>query len=281
VIAAFNCDYSRPLHYALSLLFIQLLVRLAVCRGGHPYGIGIWNTPFVSSKFTDGQLARLKQKKEAADPKKILNPNKFFKIKGRFLSIPALAMHPQVFRAILAICQMGAPVLGLLARFTAPEKSKHWQVPGSSEEQGKRLLFESSQRCTSCGACISVCPAYHITHDELVTGRTKLRMAETMMNGGPLQQTEAFTPFQCLHCGLCEEVCQTRLPLRDCYLVLEDWIEKRFGAPSEIVEGFVEQLDQNREFINHVFGLDIPDWSPEEKLSRVPMVEPSREGESK
>ncbi len=279
VIIAFNCDYSRSLHYALSLLFIQLLVRLAVRRGGHPYGIGIWNTPFVKSKFADGQLSRFKQKKEETDPQAVLSPNKFFKIKGRFFSIPALALQPQIFRAILAVCHFGAPVLGLVAKLTAPEQTEHWKVPGADDEQGKRLLFECSQRCTSCGACISVCPAYHITQDELVTGRTKLRMAETMISEGPLQQAEAFAPFQCLHCGLCEEVCQTHLPLRDCYLVLEDWVEKRFGSPTETVASFLERLDQNREFINNVFGLDIPDWSPEEKISRVPLVERSQEGE--
>lgn len=269
---SFHCDYSRTIHYDLSLIFIQLLVRMAVRLGGSPYGIGIWNTPFVKSKYTQKQFSQLKAKKQAIDPGDILNPNKFFKIKGRFHNIPALAMRPFLFHTILAISHFFAPVLGLVARAVGPKQLRHWEVPTQDDDQGKSLLFQSSQRCTSCGSCISVCPAYHITNDELTTGRAKLRMADAMVTGVELSQTEAHSPIQCLHCGLCEEVCQTRLPLRDCYLVLESWIEKRFESPEETVNRFVEKLDDNREFIKDTFGLDLPDWTPEEQMSRVPAV---------
>ncbi len=103
-------------------------------------------------------------------------------------------------------------------------------------------------------------------------------MADAMLNSVKLSQTEAHSPFQCLHCGLCEEVCQTRLPLRDCYLALETWIENRFGSPDETVQRFVEQLDDNREFLKDTYGLDLPDWSPDEQMSRVPIVTRPREG---
>ena len=93
------------------------------------------------------------------------------------------------------------------------------------------------------------------------------------MKGVELEKEEAHSPFQCLHCGLCEEVCQTHLPLRDCYLVLEDWIESRFGSPAETVQQFVEKLDSNKEYIKDIFGLDLPEWSPDKELSRVPVAE--------
>jgi Fe-S oxidoreductase len=174
---------------------------------------------------------------------------------------------------ILATAHFSSPVLGILARLTNPKLQARWKVPAKKEEQGKTLLFQCAQRCTSCGSCLSVCPAYHLTDDELVTGRTKLRMAEEMMNGAELTRSEAHSPFQCLHCGLCEEVCQTRLPLRDCYLVLEEWIENQYGSPAATVQHFIEVLDCRREFIKDIFGLDLPDWSPDERLSRVPIVE--------
>lgn len=281
VIVSFSCDYSRSLHYVLCLLFIQLLVRTAVRCGGYPYGIGIWNTPFVGSKYNKDQLNRLKGKKHEVDPGETLNPNKFFKIKGRFFNIPALSMRPITFRAILAIAHYLAPVLGFAARLVEPEQLDRWDIPAKEDEQGKSLLHQCIQRCTLCGSCISVCPAYHITEDELVAGRTKLRMAEAMLNGVELKQSEAHTPFQCLHCGLCEEVCQTHLPLRECYLALEKWLENRFGSPAETIQMFVEKLDSNREFIKDIFGLDLPDWAPGEQLSRVPPVErPSKGGEA-
>jgi len=262
VILSFSCDYSRKLHYVLCLLFIQLLVRMAVRSKGHPYGVGIWNTPFVGSKYKKDRLDELNKKKQAIDPGVTLNPHKFFKIKGRFFSIPALFMRPTSFRMIMAMSHFFAPVLGLAARLLGPEQSEDWDVPTKDNEQGRSLLHQSAQRCTSCGSCISVCPAYHVTKDELVTGRTKLRMAEAMMRGEELEQEEAHSPFQCLHCGLCEEVCQTHLPLRDCYLVLEDWIANRFGSPVETVQEFIEKLESNRKYIKDIFGLDLPEWSP-------------------
>jgi len=87
-------------------------------------------------------------------------------------------------------------------------------------------------------------------------------MAESWLGGGEIRKEEALRPFQCLNCGLCEEVCQTRLPLRDCYRVLERWIERRQGYPVDLVQDFVKRLDADRELIKTVFGLDLPDWSP-------------------
>lgn len=93
------------------------------------------------------------------------------------------------------------------------------------------------------------------------------------MNGIEMEGTDVHSPFQCLHCGLCEEVCQTRLPLRDCYDVLEDWIEIRFGSPTETIRNFIEKLDGSREYIRDIFGLDIPEWSPDKLLPKVIVAE--------
>ncbi len=272
VIVSFSCDYTKSAHYALSLLLIQMMVRLATRYGGYPYGIGIWNSPFIKSKYTRDYLKRLKTDKNTMDQNKILNPHKFFKIKGRFFGIPALLLRADIFPVILTFAHFFSPVLGFCATLIRPKQPNRWDVP-NKEDQGELLLNQSFQRCTSCGSCVSVCPAYHLTHDELVTGRTKLRMAEAMINGVELNLEEAHAPFQCLHCGLCEEVCQTRLPLRECYLVLEDRIENQYGSPVETIKKFIEDLDGRRDFISEVFGLRVPEWSPEEHMKRVPVVE--------
>jgi FAD/FMN-containing dehydrogenase/ferredoxin len=273
VILSFACDYSRSIHYLLSLLFNQLLVRMAGKYRGYPYGIGIWNTPFVGYKYTPAQLKRLKGIKNELDPGQTLNPNKFFKIKGRFFSIPALALRPAFFSPVMAFARWMAPVLGLIVSLSKPRRPIHWELPEPEENQGENFLKQCAQRCTSCGSCLSVCPAYRITRDELVAGRTKLRMAEILLKDEELTQSEAHRTFQCLHCGLCEEVCQTHLPLRDSYLVLENWLEARFGSPEETVRSFVARLEENRDFIEDVFGLDLPEWSPEIKPARVPKAQ--------
>ncbi len=143
-------------------------------------------------------------KKHKMDPGGLLNPNKFFKIKGRFFNIPALIFQPITFHLILTISHYCAPFLGLIARLVKPQSFIRWEVPSKEDEQGKSLLHQCSQRCTSCGSCISVCPAYHITENELVSGRAKLRMAEAKQKGIRLKPSEAHSLFLCLHCGLCE-----------------------------------------------------------------------------
>ncbi len=273
VMISFSCDYKKAFHYGLSLLLIQLIVRLATRCGGYPYGIGIWNTPFVKNKYSRDRLNRLENLKINLDQNNTLNPYKFFKIKGRFFGIPSLLLHPNIFPMILAAAHFLSPVLGSFTALIRPTQQKYWIVPNKEENQGKNLLNQSFLRCTSCGSCVSVCPAYFITQNELVTGRTKLRLAEAMINGLEVNQREAQTTFLCLHCGLCEEVCQTRLPLRECYLVLENWIEEQFGAPDEIVSKFIEELDSQRNLISNVFGLEVPEWSPGDSVSRVPVVE--------
>ncbi len=51
VIAAFPCDFRKPLSYFLNLLLVQLLVRLGTRLGGSPYGIGTWNSPFLRKRY--------------------------------------------------------------------------------------------------------------------------------------------------------------------------------------------------------------------------------------
>ena len=106
-------------------------------------------------------------------------------------------------------------------------------------------------------------------------------MADALINQMELTQDEYEAPFQCLHCGLCEEVCQTKLPLRECYSTLEDRLEKRYGSPTEAVQNFVQELDSRRDFILEVFGLDLPEWSPEEPTDRVPVIEKNDEGSTR
>jgi ferredoxin len=243
-------------------LLVQILVHLGVRMRGRAYGLGIWNAPFVAGSYTAEDRRRLLSRKQESDPHHLLNPNKFFGVRTRFFNFPGLFFLPAVFKTSLWLLSALTPLLGAAARIGRSSPGHRWVPPPPEEEDGRRLAAEASLRCTSCGSCVSACPAYLLTRDELVTGRAKLRMAESWLGGGEIRKEEALRPFQCLNCGLGEEVCQTRLPLRDCYRVIERWIERRQGHPVDLVQDFVKRLDADRELIKTVFGLDLPDWSP-------------------
>jgi FAD/FMN-containing dehydrogenase/ferredoxin len=263
VIVSFPCDPTRRWHYVLSLLLVQLISHRGVRMRGRPYGLGIWNAPFVGGSFSPEERRRLLLRKQELDPDHLLNPRKFFGVRSRFFNVPGLLFRPAIFGAALRVVSLLSPFVGAVARISSPSLEHRWQVPPAEDEDGRRLLAETSLRCTSCGSCVSACPAYLLTGNELVTGRSKLRMAESLLRGEEIAAGEAWSPFQCLHCGLCEEVCQTRLPLRNCYAILERWIEKRHGYPKELIQNFVQRLDADRRLIRITFGLDLPDWSPE------------------
>ena len=262
VIASFPCDPGRRWNYLLRLLLVQILMRDGLSMRGRAYGLGIWNAPFIAGSYSSGERHRLQCRKEELDPRNLLNPNKFFAVRTRFFNLPGLFFRPTVFRLCLHVATALAPILRATAGNGALSSMRRWVVPSPDVDDGSSLLAQTSLRCTSCGSCVSACPAYLLTGDELVAGRSKLRMAEAWLGGREIQRDESHRPFQCLHCGLCEEVCQTRLPLRDCYRILERWIEKEHGYPRELVQDFVRRLDADRELIRVTFGLDIPEWSP-------------------
>ena len=275
VIASFPCDPARTWNYLFRLVLVQMLVHLGVRLGGHPYGLGIWNTPFLAASYPPGDRRRLARRKQGLDPRQLLNPHKFFGIRTRFFNLPGLFFRPAAFRGGLRLACILSPLLGALARAGVPARDPRWRPPSAEEEEGGRLLLQTVLRCASCGSCVSACPAYLLTGDELVTGRSKLRMAEAWLAGEEIRAGEAHRAFQCLRCGLCEEVCQTRLPLRECYLALEKLVEKRHGHPKELVQDFVRRLDANRELIRVTFGLDLPDWLPD---GRAPVPRAARSG---
>lgn len=264
-IASFQCN-SREADYPLCLLLVQLLSRDGIMLGGRPYGFGIWNSPFWKRIFPEHRQVQMLKLKTELDPRGLLNPSKFFHRQNSLSNIPALLFIPEIYEGSLRLMHFLAPFLGFICRCISSGNNKQWQVPSEVEQDGKSLLQETITRCTSCGACISVCPAYLITRDELVTGRAKLRLAEALLKGEEILPHEAANPFQCLHCGLCEEVCQTNLPLRSCYRVLESMITERFGKPQALLESFTKKVDSSVEVLENAYGLSHPEWSPEKNI---------------
>jgi FAD/FMN-containing dehydrogenase/ferredoxin len=270
VIAVFAADKRRPSNYLARLVLAGLLLRLGLALGGRPYGVGIWNTPFVEPHFGGEALARLRRRKMQADPGSVMNPGKFFGLRTRFRNLPGWLLTPGAFRALLTLAARTSTLWGRLARVGSPPSPERWEVPRAKADDST-LISQAAQRCTYCGACVSTCPAYVLTADELVTGRAKLQVSEALFTGLPLQADETFRPFQCLRCGLCEEVCQTRLPLRECYDQLEERILKYFGpCPEGLLGDFVARVDQRRDWIERSFGLDLADWAPPGMTTALP-----------
>jgi FAD/FMN-containing dehydrogenase/ferredoxin len=276
VIASFRCDPRRRLDYFLRLMLVQLLVHLSVRLGGRPYGFGIWNSPFLHRGLPRSLRTRLVERKFELDPGLLLNPLKFFRLRTRLFNLPGLLFLSPVFSVTLGLMRIVSPLLGLLARALGVKPPDSWDVPSGLDDGGRRLLRETALRCVFCGACVATCPAYALTGDERSTGRGKLRLAEALASGR-IPQGDRESPFRCLHCKLCEEVCQAGLPLNDCYEALEKWISEEYGKPEEVVHAFSELADLKREWILNTYGVTLPEWGPDHCLHPLPAAAAPRE----
>lgn len=79
VMSVYPCDARRTLDYTLALGLTGQLYRLGGRFGGRPYGVGLWNTPYLSQIFSRPELQTLRARKRALDPAGRLNPGKLYR----------------------------------------------------------------------------------------------------------------------------------------------------------------------------------------------------------
>jgi FAD/FMN-containing dehydrogenase/ferredoxin len=260
VIVTFLCDPAGA-DYLLRLLLVQLITAAGIARGGRPYGVGLWNSPFTGA-LPSAELARRQALKSQLDPAGLLNPHKSLRSGRGQTGLRALLLHPLVNGIGLRLAGWFSLLLGPAARLLAKPTGRAWPVPDAAKSGGAALLQETAARCTSCGSCIAVCPAWIVTREELVTARAKLEAGQALCSGGNISAAAAQSTFQCVHCGLCEEVCQTALPLRACYDVLESLVASRHGRPEQLIAGFAAKVDKTSRGVSESYGLLRPQWRP-------------------
>ena len=67
-LALITTDNRKAIFY-VDLMLVPMMVRLAVqFYGGKPYGLGIWNTPFLKDLYPKEELKQLIQYKKKVDP---------------------------------------------------------------------------------------------------------------------------------------------------------------------------------------------------------------------
>ncbi|UCC39048.1 MAG: FAD-binding protein [Candidatus Aminicenantes bacterium] len=226
VFTTFPSD-SRKLIYFLHLFLTYSLTHIASRWGGKPYGIGIWNLPQLKKFYSDEALKEHKHFKREFDPLNLLNPAKSLsydhKVSG-FLKLAYLMSD---------IFSNGNPLV-------KPFK----KILNRNYGMNKKTLSESDA-CANCGACVPVCPAYLMNKTELVTAKGKLFLLKHLIDGTSVPKHVAQKAFMCLHCHLCEYVCQSKLELMSVWDRLESLLEKKYGRPKEKIDEFVKQVESH------------------------------------
>jgi glycolate oxidase len=78
VMSVYPADERHPIEYLAAMGLTKRLQDLGARYGGRPYGVGLWNTPYLSRLFTRPQLAELRRRKAWLDPSGIMNPGKLY-----------------------------------------------------------------------------------------------------------------------------------------------------------------------------------------------------------
>ena len=78
VMTMFFADETKVFDYIIGLSLVKKIHDVGYRHGGYPYGVGLWNTPYLGRIFTKGQLAALRARKKRLDPAGILNPGKLY-----------------------------------------------------------------------------------------------------------------------------------------------------------------------------------------------------------
>jgi FAD/FMN-containing dehydrogenase/NAD-dependent dihydropyrimidine dehydrogenase PreA subunit len=237
LMTTFLCD-SRKLKYIFNMPLVSLLTHEAVSMGAQPYGLGIWNAPFVDSFFAPAKKRAMQAYKEKVDPSHIMNPGKFLAVKSKWCNIPALIFHPWVFGVSMNLLNLLAPVIGKTATV----------LFGKDQLIDDLDLELSTHACAKCGNCVAVCPAYLVTHNEAVTAKGKVALAKKLFEGKEVTREEAMQAFYCMQCKACEEICQTNLELMMLWDALEKRIEGKFGRPEEQITEFLKRVDDSQEY---------------------------------
>ena len=97
VLSLYPTDERQTVRYLPALVFTKWLQDLGARHGGRPYGVGLFNTAYLSRLFTRARLETLRQRKAQLDPLGIMNPGKLYQ--------PSFPFWDATFT-------LGAPVMG-------------------------------------------------------------------------------------------------------------------------------------------------------------------------
>ena len=97
-------------------------------------------------------------------------------------------------------------------------------------------------QCDRCGACLTVCPVYDVTHRETAVARGKLATARAMIEGGLTADSRIAAAFEfCLLCKACTENCPSKVKTDEAMIEARQYTAEKLGrrAKHQLIAGFL------------------------------------------
>ncbi|MGH7492723.1 MAG: FAD-binding protein, partial [bacterium] len=262
---------TKTLRHKLYFALVPYMTQMAVHFGAKPYGIGIWNLPFLRAfkKAFPERFERLSALKARNDERKLINRGKFINVgKQRLLTRLAFNTMSRVQTWVVKVFDQRAedpqrylknPISGaiwkigtLLFPNVVPSKLKAERHP----------LAEMTSVCAECDSCERVCP----TSDVFgllgpATPITRRKTANRLAAGEEISQTEALGFLVCTRCDNCTRVCPTNIPLTKLYDMVE--ADQNFihalslnkQQKTEFIDRFWQIMKESPHYLPHTLAL--------------------------
>jgi ferredoxin len=223
-------SHPKKISHFFHLFLSYSLSHIASKCKGRPYGIGIWNLPHLNKVFSQKNLRDYINYKKEEDPLNVFNPAKSFSgdLKIKYALRLAYLMS--------TLFSNGSSLFKPLSKILNNRPGK------------KNGNLSAEEACANCGACTVVCPAYLVNKNEIITAKGKLLLLKHLGFSSRLPKVLAEKAFFCLHCHLCEHVCQSKLELIPVWEKLETLLESKFGRPKEKIDEFIKLFEAHPEY---------------------------------
>ncbi len=87
-------DQSNQSLYTLDAAKSMVVTSALIGLGARPYSLGVWNNSFADH-WPAEETARLRRAKDRLDPAGIMNPGKYFALKGRMFGAAGILFSPK------------------------------------------------------------------------------------------------------------------------------------------------------------------------------------------
>ena len=97
-------------------------------------------------------------------------------------------------------------------------------------------------QCDRCGACLTVCPVYDVTHREMAVARGKLATVRAMIEGGLTADSRIAAAFEfCLLCKACTENCPSKVKTDEAMIEARQYMAEKLGrrVKHQLIAGFL------------------------------------------